>query len=74
MPTACSGLLELRGYIGANASPERARARDPSGAVTADPAVVHALDEPLRTTSTRIGSDSRAGRRDPGEVAPVSAD
>ena len=55
IPTACIGLLELRGYIGASAAPSD-RVRRPSGPLTATRPWWTLSMVPLRTTSTRIGS------------------
>ena len=58
MPTACSGLFALRGYIGANSAPTEEVSR-PSGAVIATRPRCTLSTKPLRTTSTRMGSVSK---------------
>ena len=55
MPTACIGLLELRGYIGARTAPSSWLSA-PSGPVTATRPWWTLSMVPLRTTSTTIGS------------------
>jgi hypothetical protein len=57
MPTAWSGLLALRGYIGAKSAPTE-WARLPSGFVITTRPRCTLSTNPLRTTSTRIGSVS----------------